>query len=282
MTAAKKVIVAVDLANLYCQMKNFNDERETGDYEKLLSQFTKDGDQVNAMCFAPIPNPKDDIAGYSKTSKLHNMLRYLGFMIYSTERKNGKADIDVLLTVKAMEVCYASNPDEFILVSADGDFEPLIMSLRERGIIVTVASIEAHMSNKLQMAANNVVDLSEWSANIKKKKDKGIPTIDTKIVEEVMKKIYELDKVFDEVDRRRINIRIVLEQMTNSTKSFSIKGLTSHKLIINTLKQCMSDIPPDELTRDDLNFIKSIMEMLKKPRVNPDVVKDIRIKLLGG
>lgn len=67
-----------------------------------------------------------------------------------------KTDVDVPLTVHAMEALNNPNIDVFVLASRDADFLPLIQKARERGKTVVLVAAEPGLATSLRNAANHV------------------------------------------------------------------------------------------------------------------------------
>jgi len=100
-----------------------------------------------------------------KKNKFVNWLRSNGFMVVTkdgapAEEGRYKANVDVMMTIDALEISVAMNPDVVILVTGDADFADLAIKLRRRGIRVEVASVAQNLGNNLKSAANEVIDLA--------------------------------------------------------------------------------------------------------------------------
>jgi len=281
------VVVAVDLANLYCQVKELHGEQAiSADYSTLRQQLSVPGDECRLLCFAPIPNPVEDPRGYTKTGNLHNLMRYLGYVVYATERRNGKADVDVALAVKVMEVCAARKPDRFVLVSADGDFSPLMLSLREQGIRTEVAAVGSGLSARLQMSADDVIDLQEWAEvtidreGKKKSRERGSKGMD--FLQPVTKQLYVLQKTFNEAARRKLNMHGLSSALSESLRLVGKNEHGAHRGILRTLKECVAVIEPGDMTKDDLAYLKEVVELLKDDNPASGLNADIRYRFLNG
>jgi uncharacterized LabA/DUF88 family protein len=285
--APGKVLVAVDLANLYCQVKDLHGEQAvSGDYSTLKDELTVEGDTVHLLCFAPIPNPVEDPKGYTKTGNLHNLMRYFGYVVYTTERRNGKADVDVALAVKVMEVCSKWKPDHFVLVSADGDFSPLLLSLREQGIKTEVAAIGASLSTRLQMSADAAIDLQAW-ANITidregKKQAKTSSGNGMAFLAPLTKQLYALEKTFGTLSRRKLNMHGLSSALSEALRLVGKKEHDIHRGILRTLKECVAVIEPGDMTKDDMEYLKQVAELLKGDHPSSGLNADIRYRFLNG
>jgi uncharacterized LabA/DUF88 family protein len=92
-------------------------------------------------------------------------LRSNGFMVVTkdgspAEEGHYKANVDVMMTIDAIELSVAMRPDIVILVTGDADFSYLALQLRRRGIRVEVASVAQNLGSALKTTANAVIDLA--------------------------------------------------------------------------------------------------------------------------
>jgi uncharacterized LabA/DUF88 family protein len=283
-----RTLIALDLANLYCQIKTAHTDARAvgpmgGDYTKLKSRLVPAGDECTMTCYAPISNPNEDRDSYTRTNNLHNMLRYCGYLVYQTERRNGKADVDVNLVVKSMEIFQKGDYDCFILVSADGDFEPLLISMREAGIRVVVASIAQYLSVKLKMNADEVVDLHDWAltplgdgSERVRKNDMDESVI--KAVELLNNAVYELGKVFDDRARRRLSFSSAVSAMGRLMGVYGACGMSTHKTILETLKDCLDAIGADGIDQEDLDYMATVIELLRPLAPSSGIVDDVKVR----
>ncbi len=72
----------------------------------------------------------------------------------------GRANVDVMMAIDAVELSIEMRPDAVILVTGDADFAYLAIKLRRHGIRVEVASVAANLGQTLRSAANEVIDLA--------------------------------------------------------------------------------------------------------------------------
>jgi len=121
----KKALLLVDVQNVYytCRQaykRNFN-------YNRFWRELSYNLDIEHAFAYAIDK-------GDSKQREFQNILRAIGFEVKLKpfiQRADGsaKGDWDVGITVDALE--HASQVDEIILVSGDGDFD--ILRLKKKG-----------------------------------------------------------------------------------------------------------------------------------------------------
>jgi uncharacterized LabA/DUF88 family protein len=79
-----------------------------------------------------------------------------------------KCDFDVELTLEAMRAIELMRPDIVVLLCGDGDFVPLIMELRRRGIRAEVAAFLDNTSRELLLRCSGFIDLDVWLDALRK------------------------------------------------------------------------------------------------------------------
>lgn len=67
-----------------------------------------------------------------------------------------KTDVDVPLTVHAMEAIHNQNIQVLVLASRDADFLPLIQKAKEKGKLTVLVTAKAGMATSLKNAADHV------------------------------------------------------------------------------------------------------------------------------
>src|SRR3989344_3253624 len=67
-----------------------------------------------------------------------------------------KTDVDVPLTVHAMEAIYNQNIQVLVLASRDADFLPLIQKAKEKGKLTVLVTAKAGMATSLKNVADHV------------------------------------------------------------------------------------------------------------------------------
>ena len=89
-----------------------------------------------------------------------------GFLV---QEKNGhpvadnqyKANVDVMMAIDAVDLALRIKPDIVVLVTGDGDFAHLALTMRRQGIRVEVASVPQTLNGELRAAANSIIDLTD-------------------------------------------------------------------------------------------------------------------------
>lgn len=150
----KKALLLVDVQNVYytCRQaykRNFN-------YNRFWRELSYNLDIEHAFAYAIDK-------GDSKQREFQNILRAIGFKVKLKpfiQRADGsaKGDWDVGITVDALE--HASQVDEIILVSGDGDFDILINALKGKGKTVTVYGVPALTAESIQKVATRYVPIN--------------------------------------------------------------------------------------------------------------------------
>ena len=105
-------------------------------------------------------------------------LRSEGFQVISKRTKvfpdgSRKCDMDIEMTVDAIERTSQIRPDVVVIGSGDGDFACLALYLRRKGIRVEVASLPTALANELRLAAQEFIDLTEWANRCGPSRSKG-------------------------------------------------------------------------------------------------------------
>ena len=151
----KKVLVLVDVQNVYytCRQayrRNFN-------YNHFWQAVSGEADIELAFAYAIDK-------GDNKQREFQNILRAIGFHVKLKpfiQRSDGsaKGDWDVGITVDALE--HATDVDEVILVSGDGDFDILVNTLKKKGKTVSVYGVPTLTAESLQKAASQFMPIEE-------------------------------------------------------------------------------------------------------------------------
>ena len=140
MNTAEKTVLFIDGANLYATTKGLGFDI---DYRRLLKEFQSRGNLLRAFYYTALIEDQE----YSSIRPLLDWLDYNGYTVVtkpakeftdSTGRRKVKGNMDIELTVDAMEI--AEHIDHMVLFSGDGDFRPLVEAVQKKGVRVTVIS----------------------------------------------------------------------------------------------------------------------------------------------
>lgn len=151
-----KIGVFVDVQNIYytCRQsyqKQFN-------YRKLWQQLSQQGDIVVAKAYAIHRGDEQQL-------KFQNALKHIGFEVRLKpyiQRSDGsaKGDWDVGITIDIMEA--ASELDLVVLLSGDGDFDLLLVKIRQLWQLKTeVYGVPALSANSLIDACDQFNPITE-------------------------------------------------------------------------------------------------------------------------
>ncbi len=160
---ARRVLILVDESNVTNSAKAANRKL---DWIKLREFLGAKREIIEMVVYAGLPPAMPEWRQErEKKEKFLFWLRSHGFLV---EAKDGspadeshyKSNVDVLMTIDAIELSMEMRPDDVVLVTGDADFAHLALKLRRRGIRVEVASTGAMLGSGLRTSANSVVDLA--------------------------------------------------------------------------------------------------------------------------
>ena len=161
-----RVLVLVDESNVGSSVRTAGRGLDWLRLRQFLAGSDSGRDLIEMAVYAGLP-PAIPVwqEERDKKNKFVNWLRSNGFMVVTkdgapAEEGRYKANVDVMMTIDALELSAAMNPDVVILVTGDADFAYLAITLRRRGIRVEVASVAQNLGNNLKSAANEVIDLA--------------------------------------------------------------------------------------------------------------------------
>ena len=154
------------------------------DYHNTLHALRRVGQQIDLLALrdylaqgrhlveillyiATHPDPEQQQADRERLRRLSEH----GFLVRTRVGQslpNGrlKCDFDLEMALEVQEFVAHTRPDIVVLVTGDGDFEPLVQRLRLRGVRVEVASTPGSISNVLRAMANGFVDLTELGQQV--------------------------------------------------------------------------------------------------------------------
>lgn len=130
----------IDASSLYAATAAFDVEF---DFSRLLSEFESDDGPPMAFYYALESNDPDQ----SSVRPLLGWLSHNGYTVIakpikeftdSSSRRKLTGAIGVDLAVNAMQL--AEQLGHMVLLSGDGDFEPVVRAMQRRGVRVTVVS----------------------------------------------------------------------------------------------------------------------------------------------
>lgn len=152
----KRVLILVDVQNVYYTTREAF--KKNFDYNHFWSRATSGRQVVKAIAYAID-------RGDRKQKEFQNILRAIGFEVKLKpfiQRSDGsaKGDWDVGITIDALE--YSTSVDVVVLVSGDGDFEPLVDKLRtSAGNYVEVYGVTTLTAASLVKAASEFIPIDK-------------------------------------------------------------------------------------------------------------------------
>ncbi len=150
-----RIGVFVDVSNMYHSAKNLYKARVN--FRELLRLVTANRELVRAIAYVIKSDSKEEKAFFDALEKAGFELKSKDLQIFPGGMKKG--DWDVAIAIDAITL--SKLVDVVIIVSGDGDYEPLVDYLKFSGLIVEVAGFERSTSARLITVAHNFVDLGE-------------------------------------------------------------------------------------------------------------------------
>lgn len=136
----ERTALFIDGSNLYASLKALGIDL---DYKKLLKYFQDKTRLLRALYYTAVY----DDGEYTPLRPLVDWLSYNGFTVVTKPvreftdaegRKKIKGNMDIEIAVDMMELC--PTLDHAVLFSGDGDFLPLILAVKRRGVRTSVIS----------------------------------------------------------------------------------------------------------------------------------------------
>ena len=150
-----RVGVFVDVANMYHSAKNLYKARVN--FRELLKLVTANRELVRAVAYVIKSDTKEEKAFFEALEKAGFELKSKDLQIFPGGMKKG--DWDVAIAVDAITL--SKQVDVVVIVSGDGDYEPLVDYLKFSGLIVEMAAFGRSASGRLIEASNNFLYLEE-------------------------------------------------------------------------------------------------------------------------
>ena len=150
-----RVGVFVDVQNMYHSAKNLHSARVN--FKELLRIAVADRELVRAVGYVVKSDTEEEKAFFDALEKAGYELKSKDLQIFPGGMKKG--DWDVGLAIDAISL--SKQLDVVVIVSGDGDFEPLVEYLKFGGLVVEAVSFRRSTSAKLVESVNNFTDLEE-------------------------------------------------------------------------------------------------------------------------
>lgn len=155
-----RIGVFVDVSNMYHSAKNLYKSRVN--FRELLKLATANRQLVRAIAYVVKSDTEEEKAFFDALEKAGYELKSKDLQIFPGGMKKG--DWDVAIAIDAISL--SKQLDVVVLVSGDGDYEPLVEYLKYSGLIVEVVGFKRSTSSKLIDVANNFTDLEELKEKI--------------------------------------------------------------------------------------------------------------------
>jgi len=155
-----RIGVFVDVSNMYHSAKNLYKSRVN--FRELLKLVTAGRQLVRAIAYVVKSDTEEEKAFFDALEKAGYELKSKDLQVFPGGMKKG--DWDVAIAVDAISL--SKQLDVVVLVSGDGDYEPLVEYLKFSGLIVEVVGFKRSTSSKLIDIANNFTDLEELKEKI--------------------------------------------------------------------------------------------------------------------
>lgn len=159
-----RVGVFVDVSNMYHSAKNLY--RSRVNFGELLKMATASRQLVRAVAYVVKSDTEEEKAFFNALEKAGFELKSKDLQVFPGGMKKG--DWDVAVAIDAISL--SKQLDVVVIVSGDGDYEPLVEYLKYSGVIVEVMGFRRSTSSKLVDVANNFIDLEEVASRVILKK----------------------------------------------------------------------------------------------------------------
>lgn len=149
-----RVGVFVDMQNLYHSAKNLYGARVN--FAELMKLAVQDRQVVRALVYVVKGGESaDEQKFFDALEKSGLELKMKDLQVFAGGAKKADWDVGMAVDVIAM----AKQLDVVVLVTGDGDFDPLVEYLQHNGLIVEAVSFGRSTSLKLKERVNNFIDL---------------------------------------------------------------------------------------------------------------------------
>lgn len=155
-----RIIVYIDGANFHHGLRDFNQKYSDFyvDFNLFCENYCGNRDLVNIHYYSIHYSKNKDIIMYNKQKDFFDFLKAVGIKVHLLEigshSKKIKGD-DIKLALDMFEDAFKNNFDIGVLVSGDGDFEPLIRKVQKYHKKVEIWYFKERTSRKLMMASDS-------------------------------------------------------------------------------------------------------------------------------
>ncbi len=151
---SQRVGVFVDVQNMYYSAKNLYEAKVN--FLKLLDYAASGREMVRAIAYVVKGPQSEEDNFFTALSKIGFEVKTRDLQVFFGGAKKGDWDVGMCMDAIRM----AQKLDVVVLVSGDGDFEPLVNYLKySQGCVVEVMAFGRTASSKLKEAADEFIDL---------------------------------------------------------------------------------------------------------------------------
>ena len=152
----QRVGVFIDVANMYHSAKNLYGAKVN--FKEVLKEAVAGRKLIRAIAYAIRSESEEERAFFDALDKQGFEVKLKDLQIFAGGAK--KADWDVGIAVDAIKL--ADRLDAVVLVTGDGDYQPLVIYLQEnKGCRVEVIAFSQTTSGKLLEVKDSFIDLAE-------------------------------------------------------------------------------------------------------------------------
>lgn len=151
----RRVGVFIDVQNMYYSARNIFSRKVN--FENIVKETVGDGRLVRARAFTISTEGGEEQAFFDALRKVGIEVVSKELLEYDSGAKKGDWDVGITIDIVRM----LDMLDVVVLVSGDGDFEPLVRYIKGRGRIAHVASFRESTSTALVEAADTYTNLSD-------------------------------------------------------------------------------------------------------------------------
>ena len=152
----QRVAIFIDTQNLYHSAKNLYNTKVN--FGAIMETVTGKRKLIRALAYVITTEAGDETQFFEALTKLGIETKTKDLQIFYGGAK--KADWDVGMAVDAIRL--APKVDTIVLATGDGDFEPLVVFLKEHfGVQVEVISFGRSTSSKLRAVCEDFIDMCD-------------------------------------------------------------------------------------------------------------------------
>ncbi len=154
--AEQRIGVLVDIQNMYYSSKVLYKKKTN--FKEILKSATGDRKLIRAIAYGVKTEEGLEEKFFDSLDKVGYEVKTKDLQIFKGGMKKG--DWDVGIAIDAIKL--ANNLDVIVLVSGDGDYEPLVRYLQyNKGVRVEVMAFKKSSSHLLLDVADDFIDLGE-------------------------------------------------------------------------------------------------------------------------